>query len=105
MNDNYGVDGKTQTPRTGNAMIQSGTIKITPSITPVGTIAVGITPENSPVATNPSVVPTTTVATSAPPATPLPTTVPPTKTPGPGFILVCMGIIGGALILKKRASR
>jgi hypothetical protein len=105
MNDNYRADGKTQTPQTGNVLIQSGTSRITPSITPVATIVAGNTPTSSPAATTPSTAPTTTVATSTPPPTTLPTTIPATKSPGPGFILVCVGILGGALILKRRVSR
>ena len=104
MNDNYRADGKTQTPQTGNVMIQSGNPKITPPITPVAKVTAGNTPSISPVVTTPTVAPTTAVATSAPPAT-LPTTIPPTKTPGPGFLLVCMGIIGGALFMKKQVSK
>ena len=100
MNDNYRVDGKTQTPQTGNVLIQSGNPKIIPSITPIATISAVSTPTNTTMATTPSTSPTTRVATSVPP-----TAIPTTKSAGPGFLLVCTGILGGALVLKKRAFR
>jgi hypothetical protein len=104
MNDNYRVDGKTQTPQTGDVQIRSQSSLITASITPVPSIISSTSPAT--VVTTPSstVQTTTTPATTQPPTT-LPTTIPATQSPGPGIVPVLAGLTGAGLILGKRLSR
>jgi hypothetical protein len=94
INDNYRFDGKTQTSQLGRVQIQ------------------GPNPFNSTPVTTMSTATASIPATSAIPSTPSPTvpattqTLPPateaTKSPGPGFILVLIGLVSAAIILKRK---
>jgi hypothetical protein len=107
MNDNYRVDGKTQTPQTGNALIQSSNPPVTISITPVPTNFLGPSQPVSGAPTISAPVQTTTIQTTTQPPTTIPTTTTPpaTQSPGPGFTLVSAGIAGACLMLGKRITR
>jgi hypothetical protein len=105
MNDNYRIDGKTQTQQTGNVQIQSSNPLITTSVTSTATTAAGTTPTTAVPATQSQTVLTTTPPATTQQPTSLPTTVPTTKSPGPEFVLVVAGLVGAALIIGKSASR
>jgi hypothetical protein len=107
MNDNYRVDGKTQTPQTGNVQVQSSNPLVTATITPASTNFLGPSQSTSGATTTSSPVQTTTIQTTTEPPTTLPTTTTPaaTQSPGPEFVLVCAGLVGAGLLLGKRISR
>lgn len=106
MNDNYRVDGKTQTPQTGNVLIQGTNPFITSSVTPTTSIIVSTTPPATVPTTTPSgTVPATTMPVTTPQPTTLPTIVPTTKSPGPEFIFILAGLVGAALIMGRQSSR
>jgi hypothetical protein len=104
MNDNYRVDGKTQTPQTGNAQIQSSNPLVIATITPAATNFLGPAQATSAETTTLVSVQTTTIQTTTEPPTTLPGTTAPaaTRSPGPEFVLVCAGLAGAALIMGKR---
>ena len=104
MNDNYRVDGKTQTAQTGNVQIQNANTQVPASVTPASTNVPGTTLPASVSTTLPTTVQTTMPATQSQPTT-LPTTIPTTKSPGPEFGIVFAGLTGAFMILGRRASR
>ncbi len=110
MKDNYPVDGKTQTPQTGNVQILSSNPLITSSVTPTLT-SVFSTTRPSPVATTSVTTAATSAArTTVPTTTTITTTqatlpVPPTKAPGPDVIFI-VGILGlAAIVILGKDSR
>jgi len=104
MNNNYRVDGKTQTPKTGNLQIQSSNPLITTPITSAITSVTNTATTTSPPTTSSVTTTTMTIPATTPPLSTLPTTVPTTQSPAPGVLLAAAGLVGAVLIIRRRTS-
>lgn len=110
MKDNYPVDGKTETPQTGNVQILSSNPLITSSATPTETRAFSTTRSTTVATTEITTAATSEVRTTAQTTTTLTPSqagLPPatTKAPGPDAVFI-VGLLGlTALVMFGKDSR